>query len=213
MLASRARDAKLSRTLRLGPPEHVEVGLECRMEAATPRAEATPRESDLLGCLAAIGRALHAEFEPRLFLDELSTALCPLVPHDRLDIGYLAEDRRTFSVFAEHGTPGFLPRTERYTTDLERTARVRVADSPLAVVFDGEVLCASHLQTDPRFVRHADKLRAAGLQSAVFVPLMTGNHVIGRSSPSSPTAHTSTRRDADRCGDAGRDRTASGGGS
>jgi transcriptional regulator with GAF, ATPase, and Fis domain len=149
------------------------------MEAATPLAEPTPRESDLLVCLAAIGRALHGEFQPRLFLEELSTALRPLVPHDHLDIGYLAEDRRTFSVFAEHGTLGFLPRTERYTTDLEHTARFPVADSPLAVVFDGEVLCASHLQADPRFVRHADELRAAGLQSAVFVPLMTGNRVIG----------------------------------
>jgi transcriptional regulator with GAF, ATPase, and Fis domain len=149
------------------------------MEAATPRAEPTPRDSDLLGCLAAVGRALHAEFQPRRFLDELSTALRPLVPHDRLEIGYLAEDRRTFSVFAEHGAPGFLPRTERYTTDLERTARVPVADSPLAGVFDGEVLCASHLQADPRFVRHADELRAAELQAAVFVPLMTGNRVIG----------------------------------
>ena len=149
------------------------------MEAAAPRAQPTPQDGDLLVCLAAIGRALHAEFQPRLFLDELSTALRSLVPHDRLDIGYLAEDRRTFSVFAEHGAAGFLPRTERYTTDLERTTRFPVADSPFAVVFDGEVLCASHLQTDPRFVRHADELRAAGLQSAVFVPLMAGNRVIG----------------------------------
>jgi transcriptional regulator with GAF, ATPase, and Fis domain len=149
------------------------------MEAATLRAQLMPQDGDLFVCLAAIGRALHAEFQPRLFLDELSTALRSLVPHDRLEIGYLAEDRRTFSVFAEHGTPGFLPRTERYTTDLERTARFPVADSPLAVVFDGEVLCASHLQADPHFVRHADELRAAGLQSAVFVPLMTGNRVIG----------------------------------
>jgi len=149
------------------------------MEAATPRAEPTSRDGDLLVCLAAIGRALHAEFQPRLFLDELSTALRPLVPHDRLDIGYLAEDRRTFSVFAEHGTPGYLPPTERYTTDLERTVRFAVADSPLTAVFDGEVLCASRLQADPRFVRHVNDLRAARLQSAVFVPLMTGDRVIG----------------------------------
>ena len=149
------------------------------MEAATPRDQPTPQDGDLLVCLAAIVRALHAEFQPRLFLDELSTALRSLVPHDRLDIAYLAEDRRTFSVFAEHGAPGFLSRTERYTTDLERPTRFPIADSPLAVVFDGEVLCASHLQADPRFVRHADELRAARLQSAVFVPLVTGNRVIG----------------------------------
>jgi hypothetical protein len=67
-------------------------------------------------------------------LDEFSTVLGPLVPHDRLGIGYLANDRRTFSIFAEHGAPGFLPETDRYTTDLERPARFPVADSPLAEV-------------------------------------------------------------------------------
>ncbi len=149
------------------------------MEAATTRAEPTPRESDLLVCLAAIGRALHAEFQPRLFLDELSTALRPLVPHDRLDIGYLAEDRRTFSVFAKHGAPAFLPATDRYTTDLERAERFPVADSPLAVVFDGNVLCATDLLTDPRFVRHREQLQTAGLRSGIVVPLLLGSRVIG----------------------------------
>jgi GAF domain-containing protein len=158
------------------------------MEAATPRAGPAPSESDLLVCLAAIGRAFHAEFQPRLFLDDLSTALRPLVPHDRLDICYLAEDRRTFSVFAEHGAPGFLPRTDRYTTDLERAARFPVADSPLAMVFDGDVLCAPHLQANPRFVHHVDELQAAGLQSAVFVPLMTGRRVIGELSAATRVA-------------------------
>ena len=157
------------------------------MAAATPRAEPTPRESDLV-CLAAIGRALHAEFQPRLFMEELSTALRPLVPHDRLDICYLAEDRRTFSVFGEHGASGFLPPTERYTTDLERPARFPVADSPLAVVFDGDVLCARHLRADPHFVHHADEVRAAGLESGVFVPLMTGSRVIGELSAASRVA-------------------------
>jgi hypothetical protein len=96
--------------------------------------ESAPSDPGLLLCLAAIGRALEAEFQPRVFLDDLSTALGPLVPHDRLGIGYLADDRRTFSVFAEHGAAGFLPETDRYTTDLERPARFPVADSPRAKV-------------------------------------------------------------------------------
>jgi len=121
-------------------------------------------------------------------MEELSTALHPRIPHDRLDICYLAEDRRTFSVFGEHGASGFLPPTERYTTDLERPARFPVADSPLAVVFDGDVLCVGHLRADPRFVHHADELRAAGLESGVFVPLMTGSRVIGELSAASRVA-------------------------
>ncbi|HYB47167.1 MAG TPA: sigma 54-interacting transcriptional regulator [Streptosporangiaceae bacterium] len=145
----------------------------------------TRPDPDLLPCLAAVGRALAGEFDPRAFLDDLSAELRPLLPHDRLGIGYLADDRRTFSVFAEHGAPGFLPPTDRYTTHLERPARFPVAGSPLAAVFDGEVLCVSHLLTDPRFVPRAPQLRAAGLRSAIFVPLLTGSRVIGELSAAS----------------------------
>jgi hypothetical protein len=95
----------------------------------TPLIESARSEPDLLPALAAIGQALEAGFQPRTFLDDLSTVLGPLVPHDRLGIGYLADDRRTFSVFAEHGAPVFLPETDRHTTDLERPARLPVADT------------------------------------------------------------------------------------
>ncbi len=149
------------------------------MGSATPDTGPTPPESDVLVCLAAIGRALEAEFRPRVFLDDLSRALNPLVPHDRLGIVYLADDRRTFSVFAEHDAPGFLPPTDRYTTDRERPARFPVADSPLATVFDGNVLCIADLVTDPRFVRCRDQLQTAALRSAIFVPLLVGSRVIG----------------------------------
>ncbi len=143
---------------------------------------------DLLVCLAAIGRALEAGFQPRVFLDDLSTELRPLVPHDRLGIGYLADDRRTFSLFAEHGAPVFLPETDRYTTDLERPVRFPVADSPLADVFDGNVLRTADLVADPRFVRRRDQLQAAELRSAIFVPLPVGTRVIGELSAMSRLA-------------------------
>jgi transcriptional regulator with GAF, ATPase, and Fis domain len=149
------------------------------MDSATPETGPPPPESELLVCLAAIGRALEAEFQPRLFLDDLSAELAPFVPHDRLGIGYLAEDRRTFSVFAEHGGPGFLPPTNRYTTDLEREARFPVADSPLAEVFEGHVLYVPDLLTDPRFAAHREPLQAVGLRSGILVPLVAGSRVIG----------------------------------
>jgi hypothetical protein len=98
----------------------------------TPLIESARSEPDLLPALAAIGQALEAGFQPRAFLDDLSTVLGPLVPHDRLGIVYLADDRRTFSVFAEHGAPGVLPETDRHTTDLERPARFPVADTRTA---------------------------------------------------------------------------------
>jgi hypothetical protein len=64
---------------------------------------------ELLSCLADLGSALQGEFDPRRFLDDLSQTLQPLVPHNRLGILSLDEDRRTYSVFAEHAAPGLLP--------------------------------------------------------------------------------------------------------
>jgi Nif-specific regulatory protein len=158
------------------------------MHCATPEASATPPESDVLVCLAAIVRALHGEFQPRASLADFSTALQPLVPHDRLSIGYLSDDGRTFSVFAEHGGPGFLPPTDRYTTDLHGAARFPVADSPLAPVFNGEALCVADLLADPRFADCAAELRSTGLKSAMFVPLFSSSRVIGKLSAATRVA-------------------------
>jgi transcriptional regulator with GAF, ATPase, and Fis domain len=155
------------------------------MDCTTPESVATPPEPDVLVCLAAIARALHGEFQPRAFLAEFSTALQPFVPHDRLGIGYLADDGRTFSVFAEHGGPGFLPPTDRYTTDLGGATRFPVADSPLAPVFDGEILRIADLPADLRFADCAAELRSTGLKSAMFVPLVSGSRVIGKLSAAS----------------------------
>jgi Nif-specific regulatory protein len=102
-----------------------------------------------------------------------------LVPHDHLGIHYLAENRRTFSVFAEHGGSGFLPPLGSYTTDLRRAARFPVADSPLATVLHGDALCISDLLADSRFHRHREELQTAELRSAVIVPLLAGSRVIG----------------------------------
>ena len=39
------------------------------MDCATPEIRPPSSESDVLVCLAAVARALHAEFQPRAFLD------------------------------------------------------------------------------------------------------------------------------------------------
>src|SRR5215469_8465835 len=158
------------------------------MDCAAPHAGPKPPESEVLVCLAAIARALHGEFQPRAFLADFSTVLQPLVPHDRLGVGYLSDNGRTYSVFAEHGGPGFLPPTDRYTTDLSGAARFPVADSPLAPVFAGDTLCVEDLLTDPRFADHAAELRSTGLKSAIFVPLLSGTRVVGKLSAASRVA-------------------------
>jgi transcriptional regulator with GAF, ATPase, and Fis domain len=148
-------------------------------DPSTPPSGPARPGPDFLVCLAAIGRALEAGFQPRAFLDDLSTVLGPLVPHDRLSIGYLADDRRTFSIFAEHGASVFLPETDSYTTDLERPVRLPVADSPVVGVFDGTVLSVSDLLADPRFAAYRDQLQTAALRSGIFVPLRVGTRIIG----------------------------------
>src|SRR4029453_13836824 len=97
-------------------------------------------------------------------------------------------DPRTGCVFAGQGGPGFLPPTGHYTTDLERAARFPVEDSPFAAVFDGHVLRIADLLADPGFVRQRDSVKAAGLRSAVIVPVMAGSRVIGELSAASHTA-------------------------
>ena len=158
------------------------------MDSAAPDTGPKPPQSAVLVCLAAMAGALDGEFQPRTFLAELSTALQPFVPHDRLGIGYLSDDGRTFSVFAEHGGPGFLPPTDRYTTDLRGAARFPVAASPLAPVFEGEVLCIADLAADARFADHAAELRSTGLKSAMFVPLLSGSRVVGKLSAATRVA-------------------------
>jgi transcriptional regulator with GAF, ATPase, and Fis domain len=156
------------------------------MASAAPCPAPVVGESDLYVCLAAIGRALEAEFQPRVFLADLSAALTALVPHDRLAIEYIAEDRRTFSVFAEHGAPDVLPTIDRYTTDLEHAARFPAADSLVSTVLGGDVVCVSDLSADPRFAGHHDRLR--GLRAAIVVPLVVGPRVIGGVSAQSRVA-------------------------
>ena len=130
-----------------------------------------------LVCLAAIGRALEADFQPRAFLDDFSTALQSLVPHHRLRIGYLADDRRTFSVFAEHGGPSVVPTTDRYTTNLQRVARFPATDALFGPLFAGGIVCVPEMSADVRFEPYRDSL--SGLRSTIMVPLVAGSRIIG----------------------------------
>jgi hypothetical protein len=96
--------------------------------SAAHDASAVP--ADLVACLAAIGRSMDDAFDPRKFLGEFSTRLQRLIRHDRLVIAYLDDDRRTFTVFAEHAAKGPVLHAEHYTTgfrprDATRSVRGR----------------------------------------------------------------------------------------
>ena len=135
---------------------------------------------ELLPSLAAIARAMEEEFDPRRFLDAFCTQLQPLVPHDRVSIVYLDDDRRTFSIFAEHAGPGLLPKAEHYTTDFRRESRFRVADSPLRQVLTGEAMRVDDLSVHPcgSGGRTSDG-RPASLRAGILVPLESGGRQVG----------------------------------
>src|SRR5439155_21327586 len=95
--------------------------------------QVTRRDAAVLCCLAGVIAWQRAgELPPRPFFDYFSAAFRPVVPHDLFAIAFLGDIRRSFSVFATHGAPAFLPETDRHTTDLQPPQRFPVADSPLA---------------------------------------------------------------------------------
>ena len=151
------------------------------IESTNGTAERLPL-ADLLPCLAAIGRALEGDFDPRRFLDDLSAQLRPLIPHDRIGLLYLDDDGHTFSVFAEHATPGLLPGTDRYTTDFDRELRFLTTGTPVSGVFAGEALRVDDCAADPRFSaapRSDGSSATTDLRSILAVPLCSGNRRIG----------------------------------
>ena len=159
--------------------------------------------ADLVACLAAIGRSMQDAFDPRKFLEEFSARLQRLIPHDRLAIAYLDDDRRTFTVFAEHAAKGPVLHASHYTTGFSPEGRYPLGQGPLAAMFGGGVLRLDELRDAYGFavegsVEHV--VREAGLRSALLLPLYSGGQVIGGLVASSLTpgaytaAHAATGR-------------------
>ena len=90
--------------------------------------------------LAAIGRAMQEDFDPKRFLGEFSESIREIVPHDRLVIDHLDEGGQTFTVFAEHAPPDLVLHDEHYTTTFRPQARYIVDEWVLRFVFAGDAL-------------------------------------------------------------------------
>src|SRR5689334_15807810 len=137
--------------------------------------------ADLLACVAAFGQSLQATFDPRLFLDDLSARAQRLVPHERMLVPYLEDGDGTATVFAEHSADGVLIHEGRYTTDFDPTGRYGPDDwalGPLLVAAD--VVLSGDVANDPRFrAEERTRLVAAGIRSALGVPLHAGGKTIG----------------------------------
>ncbi|HSF03666.1 MAG TPA: GAF domain-containing protein, partial [Solirubrobacterales bacterium] len=147
--------------------------------------------ADLVECLAAIGRSMQDEFDPQRFLADFSVKLERLIPHDRLVIAYLDDDRRTFSIFAEHAKNGPVLHARHYTTGFSPEGRYLVGDWGLRSVFDGEALRVDDLRADDRVASEGaieHRVRQAGFRAALLLPLYSGGRVVGCLAASSLTA-------------------------
>ena len=102
-----------------------------------PASDAGSVLADLVECLAALGRSMQDEFDPRRFLEEFSAKVERLIPHDRLVIA-CTDDDRSFSVFAEHAKTGPVLHAEHYTTDFSPEGRYPMGEGALATMLEGD---------------------------------------------------------------------------
>ena len=147
--------------------------------------------ADIVASLAAIGRSMREEFDPRRFLGQFSAQIQRIIPHDRLVIDLLDEDGRTFTVFAEHAPPELTLHQEYYTTAFDPQGRYVAADWVLQNVFAGEAMLVDDFTADPRFAAvnpFERRLQQAGLRAALLVPLESGGRIIGALAATSLTA-------------------------
>jgi len=160
--------------------------------AGSPEPATGAELADLLAFLVAIGRSMQEEFDPQRFLDQFSRQLRRLIPHDRLVIDVLDEDRRTFTVFAEHAPAVLRLHQDHYTTAFAPQARYVASEWILRSVFDGEALRVDDFPADPRFADvnpFERRLQEAGIRSGLLVPLGSGGRVIGALVATALAAH------------------------
>ena len=80
-----------------GSPPVAPEGAQHPLPGARAAADAGSVFPDLLCSLAAIGRSMQEEFDPKRFLEQFSARVERLIPHDRLVIAHLEDDGRTFT--------------------------------------------------------------------------------------------------------------------
>ena len=158
------------------------------MDTATSRTGPMPPGADLLVCLAAIARALQAEFQPGTFLDDLSAALHPSSP-TIVSVSVISpRTGERFRCLPSTAEPDSCRRraATRPTSSARHAFRSPTHRSrPCST----DTCCTSRTSwADPGFVRQRDSVKAAGLRSAVIVPVMAGSRVIGELSAASRLA-------------------------
>ncbi len=148
--------------------------------------------ADLVAALAALGRSIHEEFDPRYFLGDFSAHVQRLIPHDRLTILHLEEDGRTFTVLAEHAVRTPIFHQDHYTIAFDPRARYVITEWAIHPVFYGETMVIDNFRTDPRFARlnpFEQTIYEAGVRAGLLVPLRSGGRILGAFAAIALTPH------------------------
>ena len=143
--------------------------------------------AELYGSAGALARSMRGEFDPRRFLEALSSQVRQVIPHDRLTLVYLEENGRTFSVFGEHAfgehtAGGALRHEGHYTIGCDPGSRYTAEQIGRANVFAGqpEVVRDYQARAD---IAEAERNRrcpfTAGLRSSVTLPIYGAERVSG----------------------------------
>ena len=137
--------------------------------------------ADLVECLAALGRSMQDEFDPRRFLEQFSAKVERPIPHDRLVIA-CRDDDRTFTVFAEHAKAGPVLHAHHYTTGFSPEGRYPLGEGALRTMIEGHALRLDDLDADYREAPDGSvkaRVREAGFRSGLLLPLYSEGRVIG----------------------------------
>jgi DNA-binding NarL/FixJ family response regulator/signal transduction histidine kinase len=133
------------------------------------------REEQITALLGAMGEVIDGRLEPRRALDRLSAAVQELVPHDRIDIGWLEEGGKSFRFLR---TIAELPECER-PGEPERVD----GSSLVPVLRDGAPLLVPDYLADRRWPavhpRERRMVEQLGLRACVAVPLRLGQRTTG----------------------------------
>ena len=142
--------------------------------------------AELYGSAGALARSMRGEFDPRRFLEALSSQVRQVIPHDRLTLVYLEENGRTFSVFGEHAfgerAAIALRHEGHYTIRCDPGSRYTAEQIGRASVFAGQPEVVRDYQATAD-IGAAERNRhcpfTTGLRSSVTLPIYGAERVSG----------------------------------
>ncbi|MFO0983266.1 MAG: GAF domain-containing protein [Planctomycetota bacterium] len=132
----------------------------------------TSAVDELLASVAALAQSMEQAFDPRRFLEQFSSRIQALLPHDRVVVFRRSEDDQTFTVFAEHDLDGRDLYAGFWTTAFDPEARFLIKDWPhVGAVFEGQEVRFDDALVFTDLGPFERRVVDAGVRAGLVVPL------------------------------------------